>query len=280
MKKLTFILITTLFAATLQAQELPKASPLCKTEQVVGVTKISIEYSRPSVKDRTIFGDLVPYDKLWRLGANSCTKFTASSDVYFDAGILPAGTYALFATPSKTGEWKIDFNSNAEQSGTSDYDTNKNVISAQVRAQGNSFNESLIIEINNITSNSGVISIKWEKLRVDIPFKVETDKLAKININDAISKGENLDVVYYRAASYFHNSLNDDKSAMEYLNKSLAIKEGHGSLFLKGQILFAQGKTKEAIEAAEKAHKLAIEADAKGYADFIAKSIEEWKAKK
>ena len=274
MKKITSLFISILFIGTLQAQDLPKASPLGKTEQTVGVSKISVEYSRPSVKGRTIFGDLVPFDKLWRLGANSCTKFTCSSDVIFEAGTLPAGTYAMFATPSKSGEWTIDFNSNAEQSGTSDYDTAKNVVSVKAKAEANSFNETLIIEINNVTSNSAVISIKWDKVRVDIPFTVETDKLAKKNIDDAIAKGENLDVVYYRAASYYHNSIKDD------LSKSLAIKESHGSLFLKGQILFAEGKTKEAIEAAEKAHKLAVEANAKGFADFIASTIEEWKSKK
>lgn len=279
MKKVALFLTAGIFAGVLSAQDLPKPSPLGKTEQVVGVTKVSVEYSRPSAKGRTVFGDLVPFDKVWRLGANSCTKFTCSSDLHFDGGTLPAGSYAMFAYPM-ANEWAVVFNSDLEQSGTSNYNPEKNVVKVAGRVQENSFNETLIIEFNNVTSNSAVISIKWEKLRVDIPFKVETDKLAKQNIEAAIEKGTDLDIVYYRAANYYFSSLNDNKTAMEYLNKSLALKEGYANLFLKGQILFAEGKTKEAIEAGEKAHKLAVEAGAKGFAEFMASSIEEWKAKK
>lgn len=279
MKKVALFLSAAVLAGTLNAQDLPKPSPLGKTEQVVGVTKVSVEYSRPSVKGRRVFGELVAYDQVWRLGANSCTKFTCSSDLYFEGGTLPAGSYAMFAYPS-VNEWAVVFNSDLEQSGTSNYNAEKNVVKVAGKVQENSFNETLVIEFNNVTSDAAVISIKWDKLRVDIPFKVDTDKLAKQNIEAAIEKGTDLDVVYYRAANYYFSSLNDNKTAMEYLNKSLALKEGYANLFLKGQILFAEGKTKEAIEAGEKAHKLAVEAGAKGFAEFMASTIEEWKAKK
>ncbi|MFD1551685.1 dihydrolipoamide dehydrogenase [Putridiphycobacter roseus] len=277
MKKLSLFLFAGLLSSNLIAQELPKPSPLATTTQKVGLSEVSLEYSRPGVKERKVFGELVPNDKLWRLGANTCTKFTSSTTVTIDGKELPAGTYAMFATPTEAGTWTIDFNSNTKQGGTADYDAKLNVLSVKAKAMENSFNESLIIEFNNLTSNSGVISIKWEKTRVDIPFTVNTAKIAQKNIDEAIKKGENLDQVYYQAASYTFNTLNEKEKAIKYLDKSLKIKESHGALFLKASILESDGKKDEAIKTAEKALKMANEAGSKGWASHIENSIKKWK---
>ncbi|MFK8045831.1 MAG: DUF2911 domain-containing protein, partial [Crocinitomicaceae bacterium] len=122
MKKLVLLFVAGLMSTALTAQELPKPSPLGKSEQKVGLTDVKVEYSRPSAKGRVIFGELVPYGKLWRFGANQCTKFTTSTDMKVAGESLPAGTYAMFATPMEDGMWKIDFNSNTKQGGTGDYD--------------------------------------------------------------------------------------------------------------------------------------------------------------
>ncbi len=277
MKKLSLFLFAGLLSSTLIAQELPKPSPLGNSSQVVGLTEVSVEYSRPSAKGRTIFGELVPYNELWRLGANSCTKFTSSTDITINEQELPAGTYAMFATPSENGMWTIDFNSNTKQGGTADYDAKLNVLSVKAKSMENSFNETFTIEFNNLTANSGVISIKWEKTRVDIPFTVNTAKLAQKNIDEAIKKGENLDQVYYQAASYSFNTLNEKEKAIKYLDKSLAIKESHSALFLKASILQSDGKKAEALKTAEKALKMANEAGSKGWAAHIENTIKKWK---
>lgn len=277
MKKLILVVATGLMFGTSFAQYLPTPSPLAKVEQKVGVSDLALEYSKPSVKGRTIFGELVPFDKVWRLGANANTKFTSSTAITIGGKEMPAGTYSVFATPSEKGEWLIAFNSDSEQRGTGDYDSKKDVTTIKVKATDNSFNETLIIEINNITSNSGVISIKWEKLRVDVPFTLATNELAKKNINEAVKKGENLDEVHNNAANFYYQSLKDNKTAMMHVEKSIAIKGSYRAYFLKARLLQEDGKTKEAIALGEKAHKLAVEAKSKGYASFIESTVNKWK---
>jgi tetratricopeptide (TPR) repeat protein len=277
MKKLALLFLAGLMSSALTAQELPKPSPLGKTEQKVGLTDVSVEYSRPSVKGRTIFGDLVPYNTLWRLGANACTKFTTSTDMKVAGKALPAGTYALFATPMEDGTWQIDFNSNTKQSGTGDYDAKLNVVSVKVKATDNSFNETFTIGFNNVTANSAHLSIEWEKLRVDVPFTVNTAKNAEMNIEAAIKEGKDLDKVYYSAASYYMSAVEDMKKATMYIDKSLAVKEAHNSLFLKARILHADGQKDKAIETASKALEMAKAADSKGWASYIEGTIADWK---
>ncbi|MDX1348883.1 MAG: DUF2911 domain-containing protein [Putridiphycobacter sp.] len=277
MKKLALLFLAGLMSSALTAQELPKPSPLGKTEQKVGLTDVSVEYSRPSVKGRTIFGDLVPYNTLWRLGANACTKFTTSTDMKVAGKALPAGTYALFATPMEDGTWQIDFNSNTKQSGTGDYDAKLNVVSVKVKATDNSFNETFTIGFNNVTANSAHLSIEWEKLRVDVPFTVNTAKNAEMNIEAAIKEGTDLDKVYYSAASYYMSAVEDLKKATMYIDKSLAVKEAHNSLFLKARILHADGQKDKAIETASKALEMAKAADSKGWASYIEGTIADWK---
>ena len=277
MKKVLFLILAGCFSSLLNAQELPQPSPMGKINQMVGLTAISMEYSRPSVKGRTIFGDLVPYGEVWRLGANACTKFTSSTDIEFGSSTLKAGTYAMFAKPMENGDWTIMFNTDTEQWGSYDYDEEKNSVTITVKAKANDFNETLSLNINNITNSSGVISIEWAKLRVDVPFSVKTDVFVKQNIDEAVKKGEELDLVYYRAASYAFKSLKDDKLAMSYLEQSFAVKKAHNSLFLKAQILKKSGKKAEAIQVAEEALKMAKAAEKKGWADYISENIEEWK---
>lgn len=279
MKKLIYLFAASLLAGTSIAQDLPQPSPLSKVEQTVGLTKVSIEYSRPSAKDRVVFGDLVPFNEIWRFGANACTKLTSPTDLNFGGQILKAGTYAIFAIPAK-GAWKVVINSDATQSGSSNYDAAKNLVSLDVKTQENPFTETFTINISNLTNYGANISVMWEKTRVEIPFTVDTDKIAEENIAAAFAKGEELEKVYYKAANYYSKSLNNDEKALDYVAKGLAIKETHGLYFLKAQILFKKGDTKTAIELGEKAYKMALEADAKGWADFIKETVDEWKAKK
>ncbi len=277
MKKLLFLIIAGCLSTASMAQDLPQPSPKGKLEQVVGLTSISIEYSRPGVKGRTIFGDLVPYDKVWRLGANECTKFTCNTDIDFGGQVLKAGTYAMFAMPGKGETWKIMFNTDTKQWGAYNYDESKNVVIVEARAQESNFDETLTMNISGINNYGGNIVIEWEKLSINIPFSVKTDDLVKKNIEAAVEKGEDLDIVYYKAASYAFKSLKNETMAMDYLKKSFEVKKAHNSMFLKAQILKAQGKKDEAIKTAEMALEMAKAADKKGWADHITENIEAWK---
>jgi Protein of unknown function (DUF2911) len=262
------------------AQELPKLSPLSKSEHVVGLTKISLQYSRPSVRGRAIFGELVPYNEIWRLGANEPTRIITSQELYFGAAgseqVLAADTFAIFAFPSSDKSWKIVFNTNYQQWGSGSYDSTKDVVSLTVKAMDNVFTETLLIDINDVTMNAASITIAWDKLKVSIPFKVKTDATAIANIEAAIKEGKDLDKVYSAAANYYFNTKNDLVKADEYVDLSIGVKKAHSNLFLKARILYAQGEKKEAIKIAKEARLLAEEAKSQGWIDYIDETLEEW----
>ena len=275
MKKIITFLTIGILSLHSSAQNLPQISPLSTIKQTVGLTDFTVEYSRPSVKGRTIFGELVPFDKVWRLGANKCTQFTVSTEVTIAGETLKAGTYSMFATPSKSGDWTVVFNSNTEQWGAGEYDAEKNLITAKVKAVKNTFTESFMIGFNNFTSNSGAITIQWENLKIDIPFKVNTTQIAEQNIKSAIEKGEKLGRVYYNSADYYLKA-NDTKKASMYIEKSIAIEKTHGNLFLQANILNKMDKKDEAIKLAKQAAELAEKAESKGWVNYINETIEKW----
>ncbi|MFK8039284.1 MAG: DUF2911 domain-containing protein [Crocinitomicaceae bacterium] len=277
MKKLVLLFVAGLISTALTAQNLPQPSPSGKLEQKVGLTDITIAYSRPSVKGRTIFGDLLDYDKIWRLGANACTKITCSTDMKIGGATVKAGTYAMFAIPSEKSEWTIIFNTDTEQWGAGNYDEAKNVATVKVKAMAHPMTETFTIGIENITNSGADISIVWEKVKINVPFTVNTQEIVMSSIDAAIKKGEDLDKVYYKAASYAFKTLGESEKAMSYLEESIGVKKTHNSLFLKAQILKKDGKKDEAIKAATEALEMAKAAEKKGWADYIAGYIEEWK---
>lgn len=278
MKKLLFALTIGAFIGSTNAQELPVPSPGSKLEQKVGLTDVTLEYSRPGVKGRKIFGELVPYGKVWRFGANKNTMVTFSTDVTIDGKELKAGTYSIFATPTEK-EWTIAFNTDTEQWGAGNYSSEKDALSVKVKPQKNSKHETFTLEINDVTTNGAVISMVWDEVRVNIPFKVNTHKIAMANIEAAIKEGKDLDQVYYQAARYFHTGRKEDKTAMEYIEKSNKVKENFRATYLKAQILMGQDKKDDAIAAAEKAMKLAMDAKEDGWANYIKGNLEEMRKK-
>ncbi len=275
MKKLIISLATGIFAFTATAQELPKPSPLSEVQQKVGLTSVKIEYSRPSAKGRTIFGELVPYDKMWRLGANMATKLSLSTPATIGGKEVAAGDYSMQAIPAENGDWTIIINSDAELRGLSGYDEKKDIVRINAKAMVNSFTETFTMGFDKLTNNSAVITIQWEKLRIDVPFTVNTDKIAKDNIAAAIKKGEELDKVYSTAASYY-NDTKDYKTALMYADKSLKIKKTHQAMFTKARILKAKGDKAAAIKAGKEAMELATKSESKGWANYIKGNVEKW----
>ena len=275
MKKISTLLAAGLFAFSATAQELPVPSPLGEIEQQVGLTSLEIEYSRPSAKDREIFGKLVQFDEIWRLGANSCTKLETSTDIMIEGKKVPKGEYALLAIPGKDGVWTIIINSDTKLRGTNGYDEKKDILRLKVQAKDNSYTETLTFGFDNITSNSAVISIAWERLKLRIPFTVDTDKAAENNIKTAIKEGKDLDKVYSKAASYFMQK-EDFKTALKYADKSLKIKESHSAMFTKARIYKAKGDNDKALDTAKAALELANKAESTGWANYIKGTIEEW----
>lgn len=273
---------------SLSAQDLPMPSPSAEIEQRVGLTDIKLEYSRPGVKDRVIFGDLVPYGEVWRTGANKVPNITFSSDVRFGDKNVEAGTYAIFTIPTKES-WTVILNSNTEQWGTSEYDESENVVAVEVMSEEALMTESFTIDINDIRDNSATLVLRWEKTQVRVPMKVEVHPLAVANIEQAIAEKEGTDEawrVYRNAAGYYYNSKTDMDQALSYINQSIEMYPNSWySFWVRAEILAEQEAHKDAVKAAKESikvgEKMAKESDSEfGYTEMIQKAIAEWSEKK
>ena len=257
----------------------PQPSPKATVEQRVGLTDISIEYSRPGVRGRTIFGDLVPFGKTWRTGANSNTKVTFSSDVSIDGQTLNAGSYGLYTVPNENS-WEIIFYSESDNSGVPrDWDDTKIVAKTSVEVYSMPMNvETFTITFDDVSSTSAVIGLLWEKTYVGIKFEVPTDKLVSETI-DAVMAASPEAGDYYNAAIYYRQQDIDIKKANEWMEKAMSLTEKPAFWQLRQQsLIYAKmGETEKAIAVAEKSLELSKEAGNEAYIKMNTQSLAEWK---
>jgi len=280
MKKLvlfTFAL-TLMFSANAQI-ETPAPSPGSTLQQKVGLTDVTVDYSRPGVKGRTVFGDLVPYGKVWRTGANTRTKITFSDAVTIDGKTLKAGTYAIFSIP-QADAWEVVFYSEYAGGGApAELDETK--VAARVTATVDviPFNvESFTIDINNITSSSATLEFIWEKTMVAVPFTVPTDKTVSASIEKTMAGPTAND--YYSSAVYYMQEGKDlDKSKM-WMDKAMSMVEEPAFWQLRQQsLLYAKmGDKKNAIATAKKSLEKSKEAKNDDYVKMNTDSLKEWGA--
>ena len=254
----------------LNAQQIktPAASPTAEFKQTVGLTDISIVYSRPGVKGREIFGDLVPYGKLWRTGANMATKITFSEDVKIEGETLAAGSYALFSVPGED-EWTLIFNTNVNQSGTGSYDESLDALRVKVKAGqlGGEGVESLLININGIRNDYADMVLIWANTIVSAKIEVNTDEQVMANIKAVMDPASEAGK-YWAAANYYFESDKDLDQAIEWVNKSIALGNNRfWVVHLKAKMLQKKGNCKEAIAVAEESKKMAQDA---GSDDYVA----------
>jgi len=278
MKKLVLIAIAFTLSYAVNAQiKTPAPSPFSKVEQKVGLTDVSYEYSRPSMRGRTIFGDLVPYGKMWRTGANARTKITFSEDVTIAGQSVKAGTYAIFVTPSETS-WDVFFYTEYKGAGAPrDWDDNKVAAKATVQVHQIPFDvESFTIDINNLSSNGASLDMIWEKTYVTIPFTVPTDATVMAAIDKTMSGPGFGD--YYGAASYYFDEGKDINKAKEWIDKAMSMTETPRFWQLRQQSLIyaAAGDKKGAVELAKKSLAAAEEAGNADYVKMNKESIAKW----
>ena len=271
--KTALIAIAVMAFTTVYAQNLPKKSAKTEIEQMIGLTEIEIEYSRPNVNSRTIFGDLVPYGKVWRLGANQATTIELDFPININGQELDTGKYAIFAIPQKN-YWTIVFNTDAEQWGSNGYDESKNVLEYVAPVTACEHTESFTITFDNVNEYGAVISISWATTEVNIPITTDTKEAVEISISGAIEKGEDLQKVYYNAADYALD-IEDTERAEEMIQKSLAIERSYYNVFLLAQMR-KEDNVKEAKKLGEEAVELAKKAEKQGWADYIQRNVNEW----
>ncbi|PCE64129.1 DUF2911 domain-containing protein [Sediminicola luteus] len=259
-----------------QLIDAPQPSPAAKIEQKVGLTDVTVEYSRPSMKGRAIYGDLVPYGRRWRTGANKNTIVTFSDDVKVGGKDLKAGSYAIFTEPGEA-VWKVYFYSDTNNWGTPrNWDPSKvgAIVNGKVETMPMDI-ETFTMTIDDLHNNGATLGILWEKTYVAIPFEVPTDAKTTKSI-DAVMNGPS-GGDYYSAASYYFESGKDLNKAKEWIAKAVEMNPDAFWVQRRQSLILAKmGDKKGAIEAAKGS---LAKAKAAGNADYVKMnedSIKEW----
>jgi tetratricopeptide (TPR) repeat protein len=284
MKKVIVLLAFMIANFAIEAQvKTPQSSPKSTVEQVVGLTTVDLEYSRPSAKGRIIFGDLVPFGKVWRTGANANTLITFSDDVTIDGKTLAKGKYSLYTLP-KADNWEIIFYKTTDNWGNPE-EWKESDVALRANAKPVMTNrnvESFTIAINNVTNDSADLEIAWEKTVVALKFDVPTQKTAIASITKALAGPTAGD--YFSSAQYFYQSNGDMTKALEYVNKAVAMtKAGEDAPFWylrqKSLIQAKLNDKKGAIETAKLSLAAATKAKNDDYVKMNNDSIAEWSKK-
>ena len=253
------LLATSLFAQAAAAPKIdfPAASPAATVKQRVGLTDVEISYSRPSMKGRTIFGGLVPYDQVWRTGANTATNITFSTAVKLNGTTVPAGKYELFSIPGKT-EWTVIIHKDMSQWGAYTYDAKNDVARVKVTPVTYPVSvESFAIGLADLRDESATLYLLWDKTRVPVKLEVEVASIIVPQIEAAMA-GEGKKPYGQAAIFYLEHNL-DLKKAAAWMDISIAEnpKFAFYSTYHKARILAKMGDTAGAIAAARKSIELA-----------------------
>jgi len=250
------------------AQDLPQPSPSTHLEQRVGLTDITLDYSRPSVNGRVIFGDLVPFGSHWRAGANQNTKVTFSKPVTIAGTDVAAGTYSLSMIPSK-GTWTVILNTKTDMWGVDGYSQEQDVLRVEVTPQAIAPVETMRMSLENITVSNAEIVLDWSDVRIALPVELNTMELATANIDAAIAAEPENWRVYRNAANFYNQNNIELATALTYMEKSIALNpDSWYSYYLYAQVLAKNDRKKEAKKAASKALEMGRAESAKNNAPF------------
>ena len=259
-----------------QQLDLPRPSPKASVTQTVGLTDVTITYCRPSVKGRVIWGGLVPYDQVWRTGANEATTITFGDDVTIEGNKLPAGTYGLFTIPGKD-EWTVIFNKGAKQWGAYEYKQDQDALRIKVKPQPAVFHELMTFSFPSVSTESAQVALNWENLQVAFSFKVNTIEKVLGAARKAVAEAKPDDWrTSYRAAAFCLDNNVNLAEAKTWLDKSVATKETMYNLSGQARLLAMQGKKADAIALAKKAITVGNAADPKADTSMVDNLIKEW----
>jgi Protein of unknown function (DUF2911) len=284
MKKIILLLVAITANFALNAQvKTPKPSPSATIDQVVGLTNVEVVYSRPSAKGRNIFGDLVPYGKVWRTGANENTTISFSEDVLIDGKTLKKGKYALYTNP-KADSWEVLFYSDYDNWGNPEkWDDAKVALRANAKPEAlNRKVETFTISINALENDSAQLELSWEKTIVALKFQVPTQKTALESIEKTLAGPTAGD--YFSSAQYFFQSNGDLNKSLEFVNKAVAMtKTGDAVPFWylrqKSLIQAKLGDKKGALDTAKLSLAGAEKENNQDYVKMNKDSIAEWSKK-
>ncbi|MFP2997754.1 DUF2911 domain-containing protein [Spongiivirga sp. MCCC 1A20706] len=278
MKSIIYAIIASLIFGTLSVNgqlRTPALSPGSTVKQTVGLTDIEINYSRPAVKGRSIFGPdgIVQYGEFWRTGANAATKISFNGDLSFGKADLSKGDYTILTKPGKTS-WKI-FIYKYESPNWSSYVEKKPLATLEVATKKlNTSVESLEYAIQNISMDTANLEISWDRTSVQIPIQIDTKTQVLKNIDRAMAGPSIFE--NFNAALYLHENKIELPRALTYIQK--ATKNENAQFFMvyrEALILRDLGKQKDALVAAKRSLKLSEEAKNNDFIRFSKKLISE-----
>lgn len=262
--------------ATLSAQDLPQPSPKGEVEQIVGLTKVEVEYSRPSARGRKVFGELVPFDNVWRTGANKCTTIEIDGPITVEGQLLKPGKYSVFTVPGMDS-WQVIFNSNTELWGEGDRKPEEDVLTVKVKvAMAKEPVETFTIGFSNVMDDKANLEMSWDQTRISIALYADATEKAMENIKKAMGGDKLTFSTYNGSARFLIDRKLDPKQALEWAEKSVMMESRYWNVYTLALAYAANGKNKEAIMQAEITKKLATEAKADGYVRMADEKIKEW----
>ncbi len=260
--------------ATFGQVRAPRPSPKSTLTQAVGLTDITITYSRPGVKGRKIWGELVPNDKVWRTGANEATTIAFSDDVLINGQKLAKGTYSLHTLPT-AGDWTIILNSVADQWGSYSYDATKDTLRVTAKPEPAEHREWLTFEIPEMTTDTAKVVIRWEK--VAVPFTVDTKSTERTMAQFKSAMQPDWRTPYMAANFAFENpGVATDAEMSAWIERSLEINQNIGNLWLRARMADKAGNKADAIRFGELAFAAATPQQA-DFASEVRRTVDKWK---
>ena len=280
MKKYLIIFALLIFSFSFSQINTPQPSPLAQIEQIVGLTEIEVEYSRPSMRGREIFGNLVPYNRIWRTGANASTKISFSTNVEINGQMVEAGKYSVFTVPNEP-QWEfILYDDTSVRGVPRDWDDKNVVLSTMVEIKKYPDPisiETFTISFDALNNNYAVMSMMWDDVYVPVTINVPTRDVVEKNIQKVMSE-DPTSSDYYAAAVYYMQENVNLSMAVKWMDKAMEMSENPQFWQLRQQSLIyaANGDLKGAIRIAKKSLEAAKAANNQDYIKMNKDSIKEW----
>ena len=277
MKFVPCLLLLALLAPPARANvRLPQASPAASISRSVGTSDVRIDYHSPGVKKRKIFGELVPYGQVWRLGANDATMIRFSTPVTMAGHELPAGSYALFAIPSEKN-WTLIVNKDWQQWGAYFYKPENDIFRFEVPTQRGEHTEWMTFDLETINATTLLATFAWDRTRWGFEITAKVNQLVWAQLDSAMAvEGPDRWEAYHQAARFSLDTNERNDESLAWIDQSMALKESFWNFELKARLLHRAGRTPEALPLLDSAMALAEGKAPKEYVDGLVTTKKEW----